>query len=80
MTIGTLAKVVGAGFEAEPEQPDLLLAGVDHLFERLLDLKPLLGRIDWMTGKSTSSSLARYCSARTSLGRHEPPNANPGFR
>jgi hypothetical protein len=39
----------------------------------------LLPRIAWITGISRSTSLARYCSARTSFGRHEPPNANPGF-
>ena len=76
-----LAQVVGAGLEAEAEQPDLLLPGVEHLIERLLNLQPCCsaGSTE-MTGRSTSTSLARYCSARTSFGRHDPPNAKPGFR
>src|SRR3954470_17497249 len=40
----------------------------------------LLGRIDWITGRSTSTSFALYWSARTSFGRHDPPKAKPGFK
>ena len=75
-----LAQVVGARLEAEAEQADSLLAGVEHLVDRVSICIRLLGRIDEMTGSSTSISLARYCSARTSFGRHDPPNAKPGFR
>src|SRR3954469_5326439 len=40
-----LAQIVGAGLEAEPEQADLLLAGVEDLLERLLNLR-LVARQD----------------------------------
>ena len=74
-----LAQVVGAGLEAEAEQPDPLLAGLDDLVDRVRICIWLLPRIAWMTGILEVHFLARYCSARTSFGRHEPPNANPGF-
>jgi len=32
------------------------------------------------SGRSRSSRDARYVSARRSFGRHDPPNAKPGFR
>ena len=38
-----LAQVVGARLEAETQQPDALLAGLEHLVDRALDLQPVAG-------------------------------------
>ena len=66
----------------KPSRPDAFLARFDHLIDRHAgSAARLLGRMAWMHAAPRGRALfARYCSARTSFGRHEPPNAKPGFR
>ena len=40
----------------------------------------LLDRTAFNKATSTSAVFARYVKARKSFGKHDPPNANPGFR
>jgi len=72
------SKVVGPRRELEPSRRFFVLPGVDtSSHARCTGACCFRQDRPGLPGRSTSSSFARYCSARTSLGRHYPPTRNP---
>ena len=75
------AQVVGAGLEGEPDHADAPLAAREHLGDRVIDVRAVRLH-DARVHRQLDVAHLATCTvvARRSFGRHEPPNANPGFR
>ena len=79
MTIGLSRRSSVPALKLKPSRPTRLLPGLDHHVDGVLDLQ-LVAAEDRLDHRHVEVDfLARYCIARTSFGRQEPPNAKPGF-
>ena len=68
------------GLKARPSSPTRRLP-VSSMILKTRSIWPSLdGAMLSKIGTGKSARLARWTTARRSLGRHEPPNANPGRR